>query len=146
MIIFRPATAADQKRIVAIIRAARINPMNLKWEHFLLAVDDASGEIVGTGQIKPHDDSSRELASIAVSPAYQHQGIARQIIERLLETHGRAVLYLTCVSAMGPFYEPFGFRAIGREEMTPYFKRLTRVAQAVGFLQNETLLVMKRNG
>ena len=64
----------------------------------------------------------------------------------MLADHGRGTLYLTCVSEMGTFYEPFGFQAITREEMTPYFKRLARVAGALGFLVKEKLLVMKRNG
>ena len=54
MITLRPAAAADQPRIVAIIREADINPMDLKWKNFVLAVDDAMGEIVGMGQIKIH--------------------------------------------------------------------------------------------
>jgi len=146
MITLRPAAAADQKRIVTIIREAQINPMDLKWENFLVAVDDATGEVVGTGQIKTHGDGSRELASIAVIPAHQHRGLAKQIIERLLREHGQDVLYLTCRGEMGTFYEPFGFRAIERDEMPPYFKRLARIAGAVGFLVKEKLLVMKREG
>ena len=50
-------------------RAARINPMDLKWANFVVAVDDESGAIVGTGQIKQHGDGSYELASIATVPA-----------------------------------------------------------------------------
>lgn len=147
MISLRPATAADQPRIKAIIREVGINPMSLHWPNFILAVDDATGEVVGTGQIKTHRDGSRELASIAVIPAYQKRGIAKQIIERLLAEHGRGTLHLTCVNSMGPFYEPFGFRAIGREEMTPYFKRLERITKALGvFMRDTKLLVMVREG
>jgi N-acetylglutamate synthase-like GNAT family acetyltransferase len=144
MIILRPATATDQKRIVAIIREAHINPTNLRWKRFILAVDDTTGTVVGTGQIKPHDDKSREVASIAVVPAYQRRGVAHQIIERLIaDTPGP--LYLTCRSPMGKFYEQFGFRAIGVNEMTPYFRRLAKIAGALGFLARDvTLMVMKR--
>jgi ribosomal protein S18 acetylase RimI-like enzyme len=83
-ITYRPATASDQKTITAIIRAAGINRMGLHWQHFLLAVDAVTGEVVGTGQIKSHGDGSRELASIATRPAYRGQGIAREIIRRLV--------------------------------------------------------------
>lgn len=145
MIMLRPATAADQKRIVEIIHIVGINPMDLKWKNFTVAVDEATGQIVGTGQIKPHRDGSRELASIAVMPDYRHQGIAHQVMEHLL-AHTPGTLYLTCLSTMGSLYEPFGFRVIAEAEMTPYFRRLTRIAKTMmKFLQpGVTLWVMKR--
>ncbi len=141
----RPATAADQGTITAIVRAAQINPMDLKWSNFALAVDDASSAVVGTGQIKRHGDGSRELASIATIPDYQHRGVAHQVINHLLAQHP-GVLYLTCVDTMGSFYEQFGFRGLGEAELTPYFRRLARVAATFQFLTNagRRLLVMKR--
>jgi len=146
MMILSPANETDQARITAIIREARINPMDLKWKNFVVAVDEATGEIVGTGQIKTHRDGSRELASIAVLPEYQGRGLARQIIEHLLaQTAG--TLYLTCRSPMGPMYEKFGFREIGVDEMTPYFRRLKKIAGVFNLLtRDEYLMVMKREG
>jgi len=119
--------------------------MGLKWPNFLLAVDEATAEVVGTGQIKPHGDGSRELASIATVPAYQRQGIAHRIIERLL-AENPGVMYLTCVNTMGPFYEQFGFREIDGPELTPYFRRLKKMAKAMMWLDREgrSLWVMKR--
>ncbi len=129
-ITIRPATEADQLTIQAIIREAHINPNDLAWQRFLLAED--GGQIVGTGQTKPHPDGSRELASIAVIPAYQGKGIARQIIEALLAldkaTHGDEPLYLMCLSNLEALYVRFGFRSIQRATMTPYFKRISRLA------------------
>ena len=147
MIILRPATAADQKRIAAIIRAAQINPLDLKWPHFIVAVDDASGEIVGTAQIKAHGDGSRELASLAVTPPWQGRGLARRLIEHsLARTPG--TLYLTCRSSLGGLYAKFGFRVVGASEMTPYFRRLSKVAAVLRPLmrRQDTLLVMRRDG
>ena len=145
-ITIRPAVAADQKTITAIIRAAEINPMDLKWPHFVLAVDEDSGQVVGTGQIKRHRDGSEEVASIATIPSYQHRGVAHQVINYLLAQHP-GVLYLTCLDTMGPFYGQFGFRALDKDGLPPYFRRLMRVAQTFEFLQNSgrRLLVMKRN-
>jgi N-acetylglutamate synthase-like GNAT family acetyltransferase len=141
----RPAAAADQETIVRIIRAAQINPLDLKWQHFVVAVDTATGEIVGTGQIKQHRDGSYELASIATVPAYRRQGVARHVIEDLLAGHP-GVIYLTCMDTLEKFYEPFGFRTIPAGEMTPYFRRLKKVASALEFLSahGRQLLVMKR--
>jgi N-acetylglutamate synthase-like GNAT family acetyltransferase len=145
VITLRPATAADQKRIVEIIHTVGINPMDLKWKNFIIAVDEATGAIVGTGQIKTHGDGSRELASIAVLPDYRHQGIAHKVMEHLL-AHSTGTLYLTCLSTMGSLYEPFGFRVITKDEMTPYFRRLSKISKVLmRFVQpGVTLLVMKR--
>ena len=145
MITVRPATATDQKTIKAIIRAVEINPMDLKWQNFVLAVDEDSGAVVGTAQIKRHGDDSRELASIATIPSYRRRGIAHQLINHLLAQH-QGVLYLTCLDTMGSFYEQFGFRQITPAEMTPYFRRLMRVAATFRFLSDEgrRLLVMRR--
>src|SRR5438552_691984 len=143
MITVRPATAADQKTIKAIIRAVEINPMDLKWQNFVLAVDEDSGGVVGTAQIKRHGDGSHELASIATIPSYRRRGIAHQLINHLLAQR-QGVLYLTCLDTMGSFYEQFGFRQITAAEMTPYFRRLMRVAATFRFLSDEgrRLLVM----
>ena len=145
MVTIRPATAADQDTIVRLIREAEINPIGLKWPNFLLAVDDATGAVVGTGQIKHHGDGSDELASIATVPAYQHRGIAHQIIEHLLAQHS-GVLYLTCMDYLESLYQRFGFHTIGPDEMTPYFKRITRLAKTFFVLSGtqHKLLVMKR--
>ncbi len=141
----RPAAAADQDSIVRIIRAAQINPLDLKWQHFVVAVEAATGEIVGTGQIKQHRDGSYELASIATVPAYQRQGVARQVIDTLLAGHP-GVIFLTCMDTLEKFYEPFGFQTIAPSEMTPYFRRLKKIASALEFLSahGRQLLVMKR--
>ncbi len=129
-IVYRPATAGDQKIINAIIREAEINPLGLKWSNFLVALDEASGEVVGTGQIRAHGDGSRELASIAVRPRYRNRGIASEIVRRLIARDARestAPLYLLCAGNMSSFYERFGFRHAERAEMPPYFRRLTRL-------------------
>jgi N-acetylglutamate synthase-like GNAT family acetyltransferase len=145
MIVVRPATAADQKTIKAIIRAVQINPMDLQWPNFVLAVDQDSSAIVGTAQIKQHGDGSRELASIATVPSQRQRGIAHQLINHLLAEH-QGTLYLTCLDTMESFYEQFGFRSITTTEMTPYFRRLMRIAGTFRFVSDEgrRLRVMQR--
>ena len=144
MIAIRPATAADQQTLVAIIRQARLNPMNLTWPHFVVAVDEASNTIVGTGQIKRHNDGSYELASIATLPAYQRQGIAGRVIRHLMAGHTDD-LYLTCRHSLEGFYQRFGFRPLADVEMPPYFRRLAKIARTMIRLarSNDRLLVMK---
>jgi N-acetylglutamate synthase-like GNAT family acetyltransferase len=140
----RPAEPDDFPAIRQLIHQAQINPTGLDWSRFLVAIN-VDGPIVGCGQVKPHKDGSLELASIVVRLEYRQQGVARQIIERLLEEHpGR--LYLTCRSGLGLFYEKFGFEVVSYQEMPLYFKRISRLVNTfmkVG-MAGESLLVMKR--
>jgi N-acetylglutamate synthase-like GNAT family acetyltransferase len=117
--------------------------MDLDWKRFAVVVNDRE-QIIGTGQIKPHGKEILELASIAVKPEYQGQGIARLIIEHLLKNSPRP-LYLTCRSVMEPLYQKFGFVSLTHEEMPRYYQRLTKLANAVMSLthQGERVLVMK---
>jgi len=138
----RPAVQSDQPIITRIIREANINPMSLDWRRFLVAEEE--GAIVGVGQIKMHGDGSRELASIAVIPARQGQGIARKIIEQLIAQEAGA-LYLTCRSQLEPFYARFGFRKIERAEMPPYFRRLIRIVNLIApLVRGVKIIVMKK--
>ncbi len=141
----RPATAADAGRIRQIITIVQINPTSLNWRRFVLATD-REGSIIGCGQVKPHADDSLELASIAVLPDWRGKGIARRIIEHLLEQYP-GTLYLTCRSQLGPMYQKFGFQTIERADMPPYFHRLSRIVALINrlFHQPDRLLVMKRN-
>lgn len=140
----RPATEMDKSEIRTLIRQVQINPMNLDWRRFVVAValDD---QLIGCGQIKLHRDGSSELASIAVHPLWRERGIARAIIEYLLNDH-KGELYLTCRAGLGPFYERFGFRSIQENDMPAYFRRVTRLFGLLSKVRlvGEGLLVMKR--
>jgi N-acetylglutamate synthase-like GNAT family acetyltransferase len=141
----RPATLTDASTIRKIISLVRINPLALDWHRFTLAID-TDGKVIGCGQIKPHTDGSFELASIAVLPEWRNQGVARRLIKYLLEQHP-GTMYLTCQSILGPMYKKFGFKSIETDEMTPYFRRLSRIVHWVGKLtrQPHGMLVMKRD-
>ena len=137
----RPATESDSAVIKDLIHRVDINPMDLNWRRFVIAVD-GSGRMLGCGQLKPHGPDVIELASIAVEAEYRGQGIARAIIEHLVDA-GPRPLYLTCRGRLGPFYEKWGFRSIEPGEMPPYFRRLARLAKVIGAFFNERMLVMK---
>jgi N-acetylglutamate synthase-like GNAT family acetyltransferase len=122
----RRATAADQPVIKSLISAVQINPMGLKWQNFIVAVDEADS-LIGCGQVKRHRDDSRELASIAVAREWRKQGIARAIIQRLL-AETPPPLWLTCISRLVPFYQKFGFVEVtNTADMPPYFGRAQRL-------------------
>ena len=122
----RPATQNDEAAIKALIKEVNINPLGLKWQRFWVA-EDADGQLIGCGQIKPHNDQSHELASIAVKRPWRNQGVAKAIIEHLMTQQG-SPLWLTCRSGLIDFYEPFGFTHItDLAEMPAYYKRVSRL-------------------
>jgi len=142
--ITRPALLDDAHSIRSLIRAVRINPIGLDWRRFIVAVD-REGYLVGCGQVKPHRDGSRELASIAVREDWRQQGVARAIILLLLAQHPPP-LYLTCRSRLGQFYARFGFQVVLDEKrMPPYFRRIHRLAGRLSWsgLIPDDLLVMQ---
>lgn len=139
----RPARESESRQIKELIHRVGINPMDLDWKRFIVAVD-ADNRVIGTGQIKPHGKEILELASIAVHPESQGQGIARAIIEYLLKDSPRP-LYLTCLSIMEPLYQKFGFVALLEAEMPRYYQRLSKLANTMMTFtrRDERMLVMK---
>jgi N-acetylglutamate synthase-like GNAT family acetyltransferase len=140
--LLRPALESDAVKIRDLIRRADINPFDLNWQHFIVA-ETAGGAFIGCAQLKRHKDQSVELASLAVEIEYRGQGVARALIEHLL-TQSPRPLYLMCRPELGVFYAPFGFKAIGADEMSPYFRRLVRVIRVfVSLVRREGPLIMR---
>jgi len=137
----RDATAEDQPTIRRIVRAANINPTGLDWPRFIVAED--GGAIVGVGQVKPHRDGTRELASIAVLPARQGQGIGTAIIQDLVRRE-KATLHLTCRSRLQGYYERFGFRRLESRDYPPYFARMLPILNTLGRFFRVQVIVMRR--
>ena len=144
MVMIRKASKKDAVGIRSLIWMVQINPFGLNWRHFLVAVDEQD-RVIATGQVKPHRDGTRELASIATHPDYRGQGLASDIIRRLLN-ETPPPLYLRCLEKMGPFYTRFGFRILTIEEMPPDYVRdihmMDRVRRTVAPHLSH-LLVMK---
>lgn len=138
----RPATAADQKPIKDLIHLVGINPTNLNWERFIVAED--AGQFVGCVQLKPHNDGVKELASLAVQPAYQGQHVGTQLIQALLAQHPEE-LYLICRSGLSTYYAKFGFRQVEPQNLPGSFKLQYRAGRLLAKLSKfEGLSVMCR--
>lgn len=133
----RPARAIERWTIRRIVWRAQINPFDLDWQRFLVA--EQNGKIVGVGQVKPHRDSSRELASIAVVPLHQGQGIGSDLVRALLARE-QNTLFLTCRAPLEAYYARFGFRRATDHGLPPYFRRIMLLQMLVPI----KAIVMKR--
>jgi len=143
--ILRHATQDDDKTIHGLIHLVHINPIDLKWQRFLVA-ESPDGKFLGCGQIKIHQGGVLEVASIAVVPEARHQGIAGKIIRRLIESTDED-LFLTCRARLETFYQPFGFDKITDPNLLPrYFKRIGRLSKNLMWMKiiGEPILVMYR--
>ena len=139
----RDAAALDEPAIFGLIREGGINPMGIRWDRFVV-IEDAQGKIIACGQIKLHRDGTKELASIVVTEKWRSRGLARQIIEHLLERQA-GVIYLMCASPLGDFYEKFGFYAIEGNELPRYFRRMKMLVKFPEKLMGFSLLIMRRD-
>lgn len=142
----RPATDRDAGRIRSLILRVRINPTQLDWRRFVVAVDPAE-RLIGCGQVKPHGDGSRELASIAVRPAWRRRQVASAIVAELQRLHPPP-LWLTCRPKLTGFYERFGFQIVEQPDAMPrYFQKILRLARLGDWLgSGERLAVMRWKG
>jgi N-acetylglutamate synthase-like GNAT family acetyltransferase len=143
-IVIRPATAADAYAIKAIVRAAWLNPFDLDWPRFVVAT--WGPDTIGVGQVKPHRDGTRELASIAVVPEWQGQGVGGAIVRALLAREPGPI-YLMCNAHRESYYRRFGFRRLGRAAMPAYFRRFVLLAPLIRLitLNRVRLIVMGRD-
>lgn len=116
MFTVRPATLADRPLIRQVIRQAGLIPFRMNWRRFLVA--EAAGHLVGVGQVRPHWDGSREVATIAVLPAWQGRGVGSAVV-RALVAREQGVLYLFCLPARASFYARFGFQLCARRHLPP---------------------------
>ena len=138
----RAAADRDQATIHRIVRAAGINPTSLQWQRFIVA--EERGEVVGVGQVKPHRDGTRELASIAVVPERQGRGIGSEIVKALIAREHGEVLFLTCRAQLQGYYERFGFHRLEPNEYPRYFARMLPILNTFGRLFRIRIIVMRR--
>jgi predicted N-acetyltransferase YhbS len=89
--------------------------------------------VIGVGQVKAHADGSRELASIAVVPEWQGQGVGEALV-RALMARETGPLYLMCDAHRESYYQRFGFRRLDVAAMPAYFRRFVLLAPFIRLL------------
>ena len=147
-ITFRAAVETDEPTIRSIVRRAQLHPFNLHWQNFVIAVDGST--IIGVGQIKDHADGTRELASMAILPAYQKRGIGSEIIHQLI-TQDEGTIYLMCPDFRESFYRRFDFQTITGSEIPRSLRGWVRLGKWFAAIMTLigsdefTILAMKRD-
>jgi N-acetylglutamate synthase-like GNAT family acetyltransferase len=136
----RPAQAHEEAIIKALIRDERLDPLNVHWQNFVVAVEDE--RIIGIAQIKPYH-SGRELGSLVVVPNRRENGVGGALIRALLaREHGPLVLF--CLSFREPYYAKFGFKRCGVRDLPGVFKLKYAVGAAFTRLIGHRVIAMKR--
>ena len=108
VITIRPARQEDQQTILSFIRQAKINPRNLHWERFLVAEEN--------GQVKIHEQGTREVASGFVLPEFRRQGVSARLMNELMARE-RGPLYTMIDQKWTPYYEQFGFKRVEVDQL-----------------------------
>ena len=90
-------------------------------DEIVLAIDDASGAVVGFVTAITDGVLSAYIPLLEVLPAYRGRGIARELVTRLREAlRGYYMIDLVCDEALTAFYESLGFRRMSAMVIRDY--------------------------
>ena len=117
-IVAQPSDLADLLNLLELIGGDR---SKMDTASFIVAKDDQ--KLVGCVRVKKFNDQSLELASLAVNPEYQRQGIGRTLVEKILEKEKSRPIFLFCSIEKEPFYTLNGFVKIVPEVLPSEIKK-----------------------
>jgi len=126
------ARPEDQTAIKSLIREARLDITDIRWQKFLVArIEKSPRTVLGCIQMKIYP-GLKELASLVVGPAYRGQGIGQALVHRLLNDHLMTPrqdhnhnnrdhsIYLLCPQYRQSFYEQFHFKPVSLADHLPW--------------------------
>ena len=102
----RRARDADAASVVRMLEAAGLE-VAFAPDEFLVA--EQAGEVVACGRLKPLDDGTLELASVAVQERLRGRGIGERLVRALLDGADRPVVALALAPA---FFERLGLQRV----------------------------------
>jgi N-acetylglutamate synthase-like GNAT family acetyltransferase len=144
--LIRSAVADDQTAIVSLVKSERLNPTDLDWHRFTVAV--LQDRLIGAVQIRHHRDGSQELGSLVVVPEHRGRGVAGALIDAAL-SHVTGPVWMITRAAHVDHYARFGF-ARSEPRLAPrnvrFNYRIGRAARVLSWFKglepaNLTLLV-----
>jgi N-acetylglutamate synthase-like GNAT family acetyltransferase len=122
----RPATLEDQAAITDLIHQVHLNPRDLDWRRFVVAVAD--DHVVGVAQIRIHRRGTRELASVAVASSLRGSGVGSRLVETLI-AGAPGTLYLMTRRETEGYFARFGFQTVEAASTPADFRRQFRIGQ-----------------
>ena len=79
--------------------------------HRIVALDSETGQVVGFITAISDGILSAYIPLLEVLPAYQGQGIGRELVQRMLRKLERLYMVdLVCLESLQPFYQKFGLQ------------------------------------
>lgn len=130
----RRAAAPDADAIRRLVRSERLNPTDLDWRRFVVAVD-AAGTLVGAVQMRSHADGSAELGSLVVAAAWRNRGLAACLIDTLLASHREAPVWMITGARFAAHFERWRFAPARAREAPVPVRRNWCIGSAVGWLR-----------
>ena len=127
--IIRKAVAADEPAICALVRSERLNPNDLHFANFAVAV--RGDELIGATQIKHHRDGSLELGSVVVARPWRGRGISGELIDFVLSKEPRTVHAITRRRHAG-HYARWGFETVPSRAAPAKIRFNYRVGSVLG--------------
>lgn len=108
-ILLQQADTADLAAINARYAAIDFMPSHA-GELIVIAHDD--GAVCGQGRVVPVDAASGELGGIFVLPGYEGRGVARRIVQYLIDHARQQTLYCLPFAELAGFYGGMGFSPV----------------------------------
>ncbi|EAY31279.1 GNAT family N-acetyltransferase [Microscilla marina] len=143
--IIRKATIIDMPWANA--RYDELGFVNSDFNNEFIAIAQQSEERVGIGRLVNISDGIQELGGMYVADSHRKQGIARKIVDFLLEQRSPAhTIYCLAFEHLATFYKSCGFVEVKSPEKTP-----TEITTKIDWCQSQypygnTLLAINEKG
>ncbi|MEG4091183.1 GNAT family N-acetyltransferase [Microcoleus sp. Pol12B4] len=115
----RPASAQDIKSIRKLVWSAKLDPTQLRWQHFW--VIECGGKLAACGQLR-NFAGAQELGSLVVAKDWRDRGLGTYLTKYLIQ-QATEPLYLECLGKrLASFYTRFGFLEVSVQELPQSLK------------------------
>lgn len=115
------AIIADELQIRGILEKLEGDRADFDVNQFMVAKNEK--KIIGCVRIKVFSGESLELASLAVLPEYQGQGIGSELIRKLLLSKPARPIFLLTSLDKEKFYQRFDFNIINPDNLPEELKK-----------------------
>lgn len=118
---YEKATPKDEQEIINLLQSLNGDRANFDINKFYVAKNEE--EIIGCVRIKVFDGGCLELASLAVQPNYQNQGVGSKLVTTLLQAEISRPIFLLTSLDKESFYKKFDFAVVEPLNLPDEFKK-----------------------